>query len=185
MNTSNRIGRWSVIIGIMIVLNLFFNYALSLAYKGPQYENFCPNTQVVNIPETENACVTQGGQWTSNPSYTKPVPAGFAEPRGYCDLQYTCRQNFEDANKSYNRNVFVILVVLGALSVFVGNFFGANEVISSGLSLAGVLSFLIASVRYWSSANDIIRVIILAIALGLLFWVAIKKFNARVQSERN
>ncbi|MBX4206607.1 hypothetical protein KW784_02370 [Candidatus Parcubacteria bacterium] len=92
------------------------------------------------------------------------------------------RQNFDNANKSYNRNVFIVLVVLGALSVAVGNFFAANEVIASGLSLAGVLSFLIASVRYWGSANDITRLIILAIALGLLFWVAIRKFNARVQS---
>ena len=178
MNTTNRIGRWSVIVGIMIVLNLFFNYALSLVYKSPEYNNFCPSEQVVNIPETENACVSQGGQWTTNPSYLKPVPAGFSEPRGYCDLQYTCRQNFENAMKSYNRNVFIVLVVLGAASVLVGNFFAGNEVITGGLSLAGVLSFLVASVRYWSSANDLIRVLILAIALGLLFWVAVKKFKS-------
>jgi hypothetical protein len=71
----------------------------------------------------------------------------------------------------------VILVVLGAISVAVGNFFAGNAVISSGLSLAGVLSFIIASTRYWSSANDAIRVVILLIALALLFWVAIKKFK--------
>ncbi len=174
MNTSNRIGRWSVIAGIVIVLNLFFNYALSLAYKSPQYENFCPSSQVNVSPDNQNACVAQGGQWNSNTYYgegPKPVP------QGYCDLQYTCRQDYEAANKSYNRNVFIVLVVLGALSVAVGNFFAANEVIASGLSLAGVLSFLIASVRYWSSANDIIRLVILAIALGLLFYVAMKKFN--------
>lgn len=181
MNTSN-IGRWSVIVGIVIVLNLFFNYALSLAYKAPQYNDFCPLTQVVETPETQNACLEQGGQWTSNPSYGKPAPAGYTEPRGYCDLQFTCRQDFEEAHKSYSRNVFIILVVLGAVSVAVGNFWVANEVIASGLSLAGVLSFLIASIRYWGSANDVIRLIILAIALGLLFWVAMKKFNARVQS---
>lgn len=178
MNTSNRIGRWSIIAGIVIVLNLFFNYALSLAYKAPVYENFCPSSQVVTVPNNQSQCVAQGGQWTNNTYYGGPKP----EPAGYCDLQYACRQNFDTANKSYNRNVFIVLVILGALSVTVGNFFAANEVIASGLSLAGVLSFLIASVRYWSSANDVIRLAILAIALGLLFWVAIKKFNARVQS---
>jgi hypothetical protein len=180
MNT-NRIGRWSVIIGIVIVLNLFFNYALSLAYKSPQFENYCKNEQVVNVPDNQNACVSQGGQWTSNPYYGKPAPAGGTEFRGSCDLQYTCRQEFDAANKSYNRNVFVILVILGALSVAAGNFWVSNEVIASGLSLAGVLSFLIASGRYWSSANDLVRLLILAIALGILFWVAMKKFNARVQ----
>ena len=160
MNTSNRIGKWSVILGIMIVLNLFFNYALSLAYKSPEYNNFCPVEQVVTVPDNQGECVAKGGQWTENAYYGKPVPAGVIEPRGYCDLQFTCRQEFETANKTYQRNVFA-----------------RNEVISSGLSLAGVLSFLIASIRYWSSANDLIRVIILAIALGLLFWVAMKKFK--------
>lgn len=168
----------------MIVLNLFFNYAISLVYKSPDYNAFCPTEQVVTIPDNQNECVAKGGQWTDNSYYTKPVPAplGVSEPRGYCDLQFTCRQDFEDANKTYSRNVFVVLVVLGALSVLVGNMFAANEVISSGLSLAGVLSFLIASVRYWGSANDLIRLIILGIALGLLFWIAMRKFNARVQS---
>ena len=180
MNTSN-IGRWSLIIGIVIVLNLFFNYAISLVYKSPQYDAFCPTSQVVTIPDNQKECVAQGGQWTDNQYYGKPVPTQerFVEPAGYCDLQYTCRQAFEDANKTYNQNVFIILVVLGALAVFVGNFFAGNEIIASGLSLAGVLSFLIASVRYWSSANDIIRLAILAIALGLLFWVAIRKFSSK------
>lgn len=163
--------------GIMIVLNLFFNYALSLVYKSPEYNNFCPTTQVVTIPDNQNECVAQGGQWTDNSTYGKPVPAEVNQPRGYCDLQYTCRQEFENANKTYNKNVFIVLVVLGAATVFVGNFFAGNVVITGGLSLAGVLSFLIASVRYWGSANDAIRVVILAIALGLLFWVAIKKFK--------
>ena len=182
MNTTNRIGRWSVILGIMIVLNLFFNYALSLVYKSPEYNNFCPTSQVVTSPDNQKTCVDQGGQWTQYQNKfgtgQAPTPVGEVIRDGYCDLQYTCRQDFENEMKTYNRNVFIVLVVLGAITVFVGNFFaGGNEVLTGGLSLAGVLSFLIASIRYWSSANDLIRVLILAIALGLLFWVAIKKFK--------
>ncbi len=179
MNTTNRIGRWSVILGIMIVLNLFFNYALSLVYKSPEYNSFCPNEQVVTIPDNRNACLSQGGQWTDNVYYGKPAPTGVREPSGYCDLQYTCRQSFEDAMKTYNRNVFIVLIVLGAISVTVGNFFAGNQVITGGLSLAGLLSFLVASVRYWGSADNWVRVIILAIALGILFWIAVKKFRDR------
>ncbi len=165
-----------MIFGIMIVLNLFFNYALSLAYKSPEFNSFCPVEQVNISPDNQKACVDNGGQWNQN-TYYGPTPAGVKEPQGYCDLQFSCRQEYDAANKTYQRNVFVILVVLGALSVLVGNMFTTNPVIASGLSLAGVLSFLIASMRYWSSANDFIRVIILAIALGLLFWIALKKFK--------
>ena len=172
-------------LGIIIVLNLFFNYALSLVYERPEYEAFCPSPQVVTIPDNQNECVAQGGQWTDNAYYGKPMRTDVFEPVGYCDLQYTCRQEFDVANKTYERNVFVVLVVLGALSVLIGNFFVGNAVISSGLALAGVLSFVVASVRYWSAANNLVRVIILAIALGVLFWVAVKKFNDRIRSEEN
>lgn len=173
----NNIGKWSVIIGIVIVLNLFFNYTLSLVYERPEYETFCPVRQVVTQPADQNECVALGGQWNENFYPERPLSA--SEPKGYCDLDFTCRQEYSDATSGYDRNVFVILVFLGALSVLVGNFSRGNLVISSGLSLAGVLSFVIASMRYWSSANDLFRVIILAIALALLFWVAIKKFSSR------
>lgn len=178
MNTSSRIGRWSVIIGIVIVLNLFFNYALSLVYKAPKFEAYCPVQQVQIAPNNQNECVAQGGQWSEN-SYQKPTAPGELVSTGYCNINFTCGQNFNTANEAYNRNVFIVLVVLGAISVVIGNFYITNEVIASGLSLAGVLSFVIASVRYWGSANDAIRVVILAIALALLFWVAYKRFGNR------
>ena len=180
METQSRILKWSLIIGIVIVLNLFFNYALSLLYKEPQFEAFCPQEQVVTIPETQNVCVDKGGQWTNNVYYGKPIPERGIQPEGYCDLQYTCRANFDDVSKTYNRNVFVVLVLLGAISVLVGNFFKGNEVVSHSLALGGVLSFVIASVRYWSAANDLIRVVILGIALALLVWIAVKKFKNKV-----
>lgn len=181
MQTQSNVLKWSVIIGIVVVLNLFFNYALSLVYDRPEYEAYCPQSQVVIVPDTQDACVAEGGQWTENAYYGKPsVPE--SEPRGYCDLQFTCRQAFDDANRSYDRNVFVVLVALGALAVLAGNMLTSNTVIAQGLSLAGVLSFIIASMRYWGSADDLFRVIILAIALGVLFWVAWKKFNDRIQS---
>lgn len=170
-----------MIIGIMIVLNLFFNYTLSLVYGAPKYENFCPQTQVVNIPDNQDKCVAEGGQWTQG-DYYKPRMVDEIVPAGYCNLYYTCGEEFQGASDTHSRNVFVVLVVLGALAVLAGNFFSRNMVISNGLALGGVLSFVIASIRYWGAANDLIRVIILAIALGILFWIAWKKFNDRLQS---
>src|SRR3989344_3543928 len=127
METQSRVLKWSLIIGIIIVLNLFFNYALSLAYKSPEYEAFCPNTaQVVNIPDNEEACVSAGGQWTNNNLYSDKPERGViqtVQPKGYCDQQFTCRTNYEAARKVYDRNVFITLVILGALCVAAGTFF--------------------------------------------------------------
>lgn len=176
----SKVLKWSLIIGIVIVVNLFFNYALSLVYKQPAYDAFCPNTeQVINEINTKEQCVSEGGQWNGNIYTTVPMPVEKITPaqQGYCDQQFTCRNDFESARKIYDRNVFITLVILGALCVAVGNFLGVNMLISMALSMAGVLSFIIASMRYWSSADDLIKVIILAIALAILVWVAMKKFK--------
>jgi len=180
MNSQPRVLKWSLIIGIMIVLNLFFNYALSLAYKQPEFNVFCPVSQVNEAITTQKECTDIGGQWNADNYYGKPIMAGEVRPIGFCDPQFTCRQAYETAQKGYDRNIFIALVILGALSVLVGNFFKGNEVISNGLALGGVLSFIIASMRYWTSANDYIRVIILAIALALLFWIALRKFKSSI-----
>lgn len=186
MTNQSKVLSWSLIVGIFIVLNLFFNYTISLFYTEPKYEDFCPMTQVVTMPETQDECVAKGGQWTDNAYYKPGTPSTVSpEVRGYCDLQYTCRHNYDTAQETYSRNIFIILVLLGALSVLAGNFLKGNYVISSGLALGGVLSFIIASMRYWSAADNLIRVVILAIALMILFWIAMKKFNERLQSEGN
>lgn len=181
MQSQSKVLKWSLIIGIVIVLNMFFNYALSLAYKNPKYEAFCPNnSQVVIIPDNQKACVDIGGQWTNDVNYDKSVSVMIKQPvqsSGYCDQQFTCRNNYQVAQKVYDRNVFITLVILGALCVALGSFLKGNILISTALSLAGVLSFIIASMRYWTSADDLIKVIILAIALAILVWVAIKKFK--------
>jgi hypothetical protein len=178
MQTQSKVLKWSLIVGIVIVLNLLFNYALSLIYKNPVFENFCPVNQVNEVINTQQACVAKGGQWNGGSSYQylketgQPVPVA-----GYCNLQFTCQNSFDAAQKVYNRNVFITLVILGAICVAAGSFLKVNVLISIALSLAGVLSFIVASMRYWTSADDWVKVIILAIALAILIWVAVKKFK--------
>src|SRR3989344_111804 len=172
---TSRVFKWSLIAGIVIVLNLFFNYTLSLIYKEPDYVKFCPNEQVIEPITSREQCLAKGWQWSEN-IYPKSAPS---QPRiqGYCDQQFTCRNDYEAARKSYDRNVFVTLVVLGVLSVIAGIFLKNNILLGQALSLAGVLSFIVASIRYWSSADNLLKVIILAVALVLLIWVALKKFR--------
>ena len=177
MQTQSKVLKWSLIIGIVIVLNLFFNYTLSLIYKSPEYATFCPNTdQVVTVPDNQKDCVAGGGQWINNIN-NQPMPVVKGTPIGYCNTQFTCGNNYYNAQKAYDRNVFITLVILGAICVAIGNFLSGNVLICIALSFAGVLSFIIASMRYWSSADDLVKVIILAIALAILIWVAMKKFK--------
>ena len=181
METQSKVLKWSLIIGIIIVLNLFFNYTLSLIYKQPDYNTYFTQEQVIEPIIVKEKCLEVGGQWNEGDAryygenIGKIMPAG--AQKSWCDPDFTKRQAFEKMVKVYDRNVFITLVLLGAICVALGTFLKSNMLIGTALSLAGVLSFIIASMRYWNSADDLIKVIILAIALCILIWVAIKKFR--------
>ncbi len=187
METQPKILKWALIIGIVIVLNLFFNYTVSLVYKEPDYNSFFPQTQVVEPITNKEDCLGVGGQWYGGDNRydqngipippvavdgkSKPVPA-----LGNCNPDYTKQQEFSNAQKVYQRNVFITLVVLGVISVVIGAFVGI-ALLASALSWGGVLSFIIASMRYWSIADNLVKVIILGISLAILIWLAVKKFK--------
>lgn len=171
--------KWVLVGAIAIVANLFLNFGLDAFYQRPEMETFCPQKQV-NIPiTTEKACVDAGGQWNSDPyryvEATKPIPAD--APRGYCNENYTCGKVFEDATKVYDRNVFIVLVIAGTAFLVGGIFVSSVEAVALGFSLAGILSFIIGTMRYWNSMDERLRVIVLGIALAALVWVGIKKFK--------
>jgi hypothetical protein len=199
----SKVLKWSVIIGIIIVLNLFFNYAISLVYPAPDYNVFCPQSQIVNPPENQTGCLKAGGQWTVYPASAVPTPAttitpvtptnsvanspasvksvpmipATSQPTGYCDATYTCGNNYTTAMNLYDRNIFIALVSLGVISILVGLFWRTTDAVSVGLSFGGVVSLIIGSGRYWSEAGNILKVVILAVALVALIWVGVRKFK--------
>jgi len=190
--TPISILKWSLIIGIVIVLNLFFNYTLSLVFSSPEYNVFCPQKQINITPDSQDKCVAEGGAWTQYPSDVNPkmieagrldVPNINSKQIGYCDQSFTCNQKYEEARKTYDRNVFIVLVVLGVITFVLSLVFVNIEILSAALSIGAVLDFVIASIRYWARADDLIKVLILGVALAVLIWVSIKKFNLKSDDE--
>jgi hypothetical protein len=187
MQTQPKVLKWALIIGIVIVLNLFFNYTISLFYKQPDYNTYFPRAQVVEPITTKDECLKVGGQWNENnlvPKSVSPVSTTSPQVSGYCDPNFTKQQEYTSALKTYNRNIFIILVILGVVSFLLGVFI-PNEIITFGFSWGGVLSFIVASIRYWSDANNWVKVLILAVALGALIWLAIKKFGNNIKENKN
>ncbi len=171
--TKNRFAHISIIVAIVIVMNMFFNYAVSLVFKEPVYDQYVKTTQVREVISTKDKCVAIGGQWSEN---AYPELNGKTKVQGYCDENYTNQKNYQEARKVYEKKVFITLIVLGVLSLILAGFVGI-QVLSASFAWGGVLSFIIASIRYWSEADNLAKVIILGIALGLLVWLAVKKFS--------
>ena len=176
MNTT-IILKWALVAGIVVVLNFFFNYSIFLVYKAPQWEKFCPQEQVNIMPTTQEECVAKGGSWNVGGEAVKPSIVSQPERVTWCDVTFTCQKEFNEAQKLYNRNVFVSLVVLGAISLIVSFFISHLTAVSLGLSLGGVLSLIVGPVRYWNDMDDYLRVIVLGIALVALIWLGVKKIK--------
>lgn len=130
--------------------------------------------------------MAKGGQWTETRpekmiAYKDNVPVAVSIPgetiNGYCNENFTCQPKFENANKIYNRNVFVILIILGVLLVIGSYFVATYGAVSLGFALAGILSLIVGSIRYWSDMDERVRVIMLGIALVALIWYGVKKFR--------
>ncbi len=163
----------SIIVAIVIVLNLLSNYAVSLIYKEPAYETFVKPTQVVEDIKNKDKCIAIGGQWSEN---AYPVEKGQPKVEGYCNNNYTNQLNYDKARIAYEKKVFITLIILGVLLIAIAGFLSI-QILTISFAWGGVLSLIIASIRYWSLADDFIKVIILALALVLLIWIAVKKFN--------
>ncbi len=178
---TTKVIKWALIVAIVVVLNLFFNYAISLVYKQPTFEKFCPVELTTKTYTDKIMCTEAGGQWTEN-TYPVSVPESKMDNpvkiSGYCNATYTCNQGYVSAESVYNRNVFIVLVILGILSLVFGTYMaGFSSVVSLGFSLGGVISLIIGAMRYWSNMQDVLRVVVLACALAALVWIGIRKIK--------
>jgi hypothetical protein len=174
--TGSKVLKWTLSVALVIVVNLFFYYVIAMVYPEPKFESFCPMQPINYIDAT--SCVNAGGQWQNNAYSPKQVTEAVknGEPLGWCDPNFTCNQNYTESQGIYNRNVFIVLIVLSLVVLALGLFIPL-EVLALGFSWSGIVSLIIASGRYWSDADNWMRVIILAIALAILIWFAVKKFK--------
>src|SRR6185369_7009050 len=173
-NKKSSFIKWALILSIAIVINLFVTYVVQVLYPMPDFTKFCPEKQVNRVIDTEEQCVSVGGQWNENDMKGSPTAP---QPDGFCDATFTCQKQFTESTSMYNRNVFVVFIVAGIALLLGSVFLSGAEAVSLGLSFGGVLALIVGSVRYWSDMNDFLRVILLGIALAGLIYVAWKKFH--------
>jgi len=173
-----------IILGIIIVLNLFINFGIATFYDAPDYTDFCLEGRWSQVYDTQEICEAGGGAWTANQSMiktreiTQPIVTGIQqEPAGWCDIDYTCRKQYEDAREIYQRNVFIVLVSFGVAFLVAGLVISTIGSLSVSFIYGGLLSVIIGTIRFWSEMDDYLRFIVLGIALAVLIYIAVKKFK--------
>ncbi|MFH0808678.1 MAG: hypothetical protein V1888_03645 [archaeon] len=156
-------------IAIAFVSVFFFAYAVQAFYPAPLYEDYCDDMNYQKNIQTEAGCNDAGGLWTD---YEKD--ALNMDIKGYCDVNYFCGKDYEEARKPYERNVFFANLGLGIV-LFVVAFFLGLEAVSSGLMGGAVMLIIYGSIRYWGELSDVWRTMMLGFALAVLIYLGYKK----------
>ena len=171
-----RFVRWALMLGIVIILNVFFSAFVALALPAPEYSAYCPAAKSpAPSPQNAQSCDAAGGIWTD---YGAPQPAiDKTAPTGYCDLYATCQPLYQAASDKHDLYAFIFMVVLGVLALLAGFVSIGSSIVSSGLSYGGVVALIVGSVSYWGSAGHWVRFGIATLGLLALLYVGWKRFR--------
>jgi hypothetical protein len=156
-------------VGIVIVFALLLWQGIEAFYPSPDYENFCPISRTPIVIETQQQCEAIGGQWNPYDGPKEPDAS-----TGYCNREFTCRQEYEDARDSHSQVVFYIAVIVGIIALLIGYFILSIEPVGSALIASGIWAFFWGTVSNWTNFTPMMRFVLLAVVFILLIWLAIR-----------
>lgn len=181
-------------IGIFVVYLMMLHYGIEAFYNTPTYENYCGVGDIYShaSPKAANA------DFGLNCSFSKPL---FDEEQlcmkngGFVEFEYNnagcavsinkcnyCQKDLNDANKSHSQRVFLIALIVGILTLIVGNFVSI-EPVGSAIMASGIGAMFYGSTRNWQNLSDVWRFLLLVVALVLLIWIAFR-INKNVKEKK-
>jgi len=149
----------NIAIGIAIIILTSFVtiYGIDLIYTQPDYNTYCDNTRPV-IYETEQACISGGGKWNPTPAYETVPPA--KPVTGYCDTEFYCRQDYDEAMRTHYKHVFYLALPIGIVVLIVGAVFFGLESVGAGLMGGGIITLIYGAGGYWQYAQNWLKFLI-------------------------
>lgn len=177
-NKTPKFVRWAIMIGIIVVLNIFFLVARNVVLQSPQYNDYCPIQMATSTPQDPQSCSAAGGAWNdlSDQPGPGPVPAKTV-PAGYCDLSAKCQPAYNAAMQNFELYAFITEIGLGVLAILIALVPLGSSIVSAGLTYGGVVAFIIAVVEFWSDGGAWVRLGASVIALAALLYIGLKRFR--------
>ena len=181
-------------IGIFIVFLLMLNYGIEAFYKSPKYDDFCKPSadrylaKPYAYPESANCtfsralqeqvdkCTSDGGfavyGYDDNGCYTSLKECNF------------CQKEYDRERIAHDKVVFVIAIIVGIITLFIGFLVLSTEPVGSALMASGVGAIFYGSVRNWENLSNVWRFLLLLLALVLLVWIALRLNRQRKDKSR-
>ncbi|GAG10307.1 unnamed protein product [marine sediment metagenome] len=88
--------------------------------------------------------------------------------------------SYKEARDKYNLNLFIILIIIGAVAITVGLFLYSFEGIGSGIFGGGVLTVIYGSIISWGVLNKYLKITLLFVVLVLLIFLGYKKLEKKI-----
>ena len=170
----------NIILGIAIVILTIFVTVngVGVFYSKVEYSDFCNEFKTAEVIETHERCEEIGGRWTQEDIRCVTTPC----VQGYCDRDFTCRQDYEDAQEARAKKVFYVALPLGILILLVGGFLFHLEAVGAGLMGGGVGTIVYGAGSYWQYGGELFRFIISLLGLVAVIFLAYwfnKKFGKK------
>jgi hypothetical protein len=168
-------------IGIVVVYGLVLWQGIQAFYPEPMWEDFC--SAEVRVPKTvpidrvtnceypsgmnakEVSCAEAGGYFV----YDYDDEGCLID--GYCD---ECQIEYEDARDEYSRNVFIVSLIIGILTIIIGFTILKIEPVGSALIGSGIWAVFFGTVVNWRNFGNFIRFGLLLVVLIVLIWITVR-----------
>lgn len=177
---------------ISVLLVMFCVYGTKLIYEEPKYSDFCDNTYYPEYPiktiDTANCSLSVELKEKANDCYKNGgIPRFDYDENGceydlFCDM---CNAEYNKVSENHSKNLFVISLVVGIIIISASVIFIKIPAISGGLMLGSLFYIVFGTANYWSFMEDILRFVILGIALGVLIWLAYYLSNKNISKKTN
>ncbi len=159
-----------LIIAIAVVFVFFVGYGIEVFNKDrPEYDDYCPS-RLFDI-QTKEECEQESGMWVDDRGIDTPKPV-----KGMCQPGRDCHLEFEKVQSRHDKVVFIAAVIIGLLAI-IGGVILRKEVVSTGFVGGGILSILYGTIRYWQHAENMLKFLLLGIALFILLWIGYRKMK--------
>jgi len=166
---ASKVKQTILAVAIAIILVLFVGFGIDTIYDSPDYTDYCNETiRPMKLDQNQVDCIDQGGEWIQN------------QENSYCDFSEKyreCEEEYNQVKEPYERNVFIIALIIGLVAVIVGGLILSVESVGSGIMGGGVLILIYGTLRYWGELSKYLRVVVLGIVLAILIWIGYKKFK--------
>ena len=167
-------------IGIAIILFIVIMLATQVFYKAPVYDNFCNSSRyVLPSPVYDSAICSENITVKECNLLVKYNQTNVDKENAYFN---GCNTKFQDADKNYGKNLFIINNIAGIIFVVVSLFLFSMVNIAAGTAFAGLALIVYGFMRGWQGTGDVLKFVVSLIVAVIFIYFAVivnKRYNKR------